>query len=166
MARLTDRPSGASPPTDDEGHPQRWTILGILCLCLILVVASVSSLNVAIPSIVRALDADQTEQLWIIDSYGLVFAGFLLLAGALGDRYGRKKALLGGLALFAGAAVVASEAGDPTQLITLRAVMGLGAALIMPATLSILTSVFPRPSGARPSPSGPASPGPAGPSGR
>lgn len=143
MPRRSDTPAGAPPPAAEEGHPQRWTILGILCLCLILVVASVSSLNVAIPSIVRALDADQTEQLWIIDSYGLVFAGFLLFAGALGDRYGRKKALLVGLVVFAGAAVVASQAGDPTQLIALRAVMGIGAALIMPATLSILTSVFP-----------------------
>ncbi len=142
MARRNESPAGAAPPTD-EGDPRRWTILGILCLCLILVVASVSSLNVAIPSIVRAIDADQTEQLWIIDSYGLVFAGFLLFAGALGDRYGRKLALLGGLVIFAGAAVVASEAGDPAQLIALRAVMGIGAALIMPATLSILTSVFP-----------------------
>ena len=140
----------ADPPAEDPvvhdmtvGHPQRWTILGILCLCLILVVAAVSSLNVAIPSIVRALDADQTEQLWIIDAYGLVFAGFLLFAGALGDRFGRKLALLSGLTLFAGAAVVASQAADPAQLIALRAVMGIGAALIMPATLSILTHVFP-----------------------
>lgn len=136
-------PPGDQVATEQEADPRRWLALGVLCLCLVLVVASVSSLNVAIPSIVTALGASQTEQLWILDAYALVFAGVLLPAGALGDRYGRKGALLVGLGIFAGAAVVASQASDPTQLIALRAVMGIGAALIMPATLSIITVIFP-----------------------
>jgi len=131
------------PPPPGEPDPLRWRILGILCLCLILIVASVSSLNVAIPSIVRALDASQTEQLWILDSYALVFAGLLLPAGAIGDRYGRKGALLTGLAIFGTAAIVASFADSAALIIAFRSVMGVGAALVMPATLSIITVVFP-----------------------
>jgi len=125
------------------GHPRRWQILPIMCTCLVLVVAGVSSLNIAIPSIVRALDATQTQQLWIVDAYALVFAGLLLPAGALGDRYGRKGALLSGLAVFALASVAASYADTPNQLIVARGFMGVGAAFVMPATLSIITAVFP-----------------------
>jgi EmrB/QacA subfamily drug resistance transporter len=135
----------AGPPTVDyaaEGHPQRWFILGILCTCLVLIVAAVSSLNIAIPSIQESLDATQTELQWIIDSYALVFAGLLLPAGALGDRYGRKWTLLIGLGIYAVTAVIAALSDSATQLIAMRAVMGVGAALIMPATLSLLTSVF------------------------
>ncbi len=127
---------------DGAGHPQRSLILGIMCLCLVLIVAAVSSLNVAIPTIVRELEPSSTEQLWILDSYALVFAGLLLLCGALGDRYGRKHALVLGLLIFAGASMLAAYASDPTQLIAYRAIMGIGAALIMPATLSTLTVVF------------------------
>lgn len=127
---------------DGAGHPRRNLILGIMCLCLVLIVAAVSSLNVAIPTIVRELEPSSTEQLWILDAYALVFAGLLLLCGALGDRYGRKHALVFGLLVFAGASIFAAYATDPTQLIVYRAVMGIGAALIMPATLSTLTVVF------------------------
>ena len=130
-------------PVEMTGHPRRWLILGILCLCLVLVVASISSLNVAIPSIQRALDASQSQLQWIIDAYALVFAGFLLPMGALGDRFGRKWTLLGGLVLYAGAAVLASRSTSADQVIAGRAVMGIAAALIMPSTLSLLTSVFP-----------------------
>src|SRR5688572_28001052 len=126
-----------------DGHPQRWFILGILCTCLVLIVAAVSSLNIAIPSIQESLDATQTELQWIIDAYALVFAGLLLPAGALGDRFGRKLMLLLGLAVFGVAGVVASTSDSATQLIVMRSVMGIGAAFIMPATLSLLTSVFP-----------------------
>ncbi|MDH4362884.1 MAG: MFS transporter, partial [Acidimicrobiia bacterium] len=122
-----------------QSHPRQGLILAIMCLCLVLVVAAVSSLNVAIPTIVRELDPSSTEQLWIIDAYALVFAGLLLLCGALGDRFGRRYALMIGLVIFAGAAMVAAYANDPVQLIAFRAVMGIGAALIMPATLSTLT---------------------------
>ncbi len=125
------------------GHPRKWQILAIMCGCLILVVAGVSSLNIAIPSIINALEPSQTEQLWIVDSYALVFAGLLLPAGAIGDRYGRKGALLVGLAIFTAGALWASYSDTPMALITARGSMGVGAALIMPATLSILTEVFP-----------------------
>lgn len=128
----------------DEGHPRRWWILVVMCLSLILVVAAVSSLNLAIPSIRDALDASGTELLWIVDSYALVFAGFLLPAGALGDRFGRRESLITGLIIVLITSIGASNASSSTQLIIWRGAMGVGAALIMPATLSIITVVFPR----------------------
>ncbi|MFV0526691.1 MAG: MFS transporter [Acidimicrobiales bacterium] len=124
------------------GHPRRGLILGIMCLSLVLIIATVSSLNVAIPTIVRELDPTSSQQLWIIDAYALVFAGLLLLTGALGDRYGRKYALILGLVIFASASTVAAYATDPVHLIVYRGIMGVGAALIMPATLSTLTVVY------------------------
>ncbi len=131
-------------PTEQvEGHPRRGLILVIMCMSLVLIVAAVSSLNVAIPTIVRELQPSSTEQLWILDSYALVFAGFLLLCGALGDRYGRKHALILGMVIFAVASVFAAYADTPTQLIVYRSLMGIGAALIMPATLSTISVVFP-----------------------
>jgi EmrB/QacA subfamily drug resistance transporter len=125
------------------GHPNRWYILGILCTCLVLVVAAVSSLNIAIPTIQESLGATQTELQWIVDAYALVFAGLLLPAGALGDRYGRKWMLLVGLGIYGIAAINAAMSDSASHLIVMRAIMGIGAALIMPATLSLLTSVFP-----------------------
>ncbi len=122
---------------------RRRQILAVLCLSLVIIVMAVSSLNVAIPSIVEGLRASSTETLWIIEAYALVFAGLLLPAGALGDRFGRKKTLLIGLTIFAVMTLVAGLSVDATQLIIARAVMGVGAALIMPATLSIITHVFP-----------------------
>lgn len=131
--------------TDPEngGHPQRWLILAILNLSLVLIVAGVSSLNLAIPSIQQALNATASELVWINASYSLVFAGLLLPAGALGDRYGRRGALLVGLGIFVASALLATLADNPTQLILLRGIMGVGAAFTMPATLSIITVVFP-----------------------
>lgn len=136
--------AGVDDTWDPElGHPKRWLILGIMCTCLVLVVAGVSSLNLAIPSIIADLAPTNTQTLWIIDGYALVFAGLLLPFGALGDRYGRKGALLVGLLIFAGCALWASTASTPTMLILARGAMGIGAALVMPATLSIIISVFP-----------------------
>lgn len=114
-----------------------------MCTGLILVVAGVSSLNLAIPTIRGALDTSNTELLWIVDSYGLVFAGLLLPAGAIGDRWGRREALMAGLVLFIAGALSATLANSSLLLIGSRSVMGVGAALIMPATLSIITVVFP-----------------------
>jgi len=122
---------------------RRKLVLAAMCLALATVVSAVSSLNVAIPDIARDLRATQTQLQWIIDAYAVVFAGLLLLAGALGDAYGRKHMLLGGLVVFAGAAGAALFVDSPGGLIAVRAVMGLGAAAIMPATLSIITNVFP-----------------------
>ena len=127
----------------DTGHPRRWFILGILNLSLVLVVASVSSLNLSLPSIQRALDASAADLIWINAAYALVFAAFLLPAGALGDRFGRKGALLTGLVVFVVGALLGSTADTAGQVIAFRATMGIGAALAMPATLSILTAIFP-----------------------
>ena len=124
-------------------YQRRWRILAVLCTSLVLVVAAVASLNITLPTLVRELDASASELQWIVDSYALVFAGLLLPAGALGDRYGRKGALQLGLVVFALFAALSTLAREPEQLIATRAGMGVGAALIMPATLSILTDVFP-----------------------
>ena len=127
----------------DTGHPRRWVILGSLHLSLGLVVASVSSLNLSLPSIQRALDASAADLIWINAAYALVFAAFLLPAGALGDRFGRKGALLTGLVVFVLGSLLGSTADTAGQVIAFRATMGIGAALAMPATLSILTAIFP-----------------------
>ncbi len=134
--------AGAPADHADDGHPRRWWILAVLCGALVLVVVSVSSLNVAIPAIQRSLDASGSELQWIIDAYALAFAGLLLPAGALGDRYGRRETLLLGLVVFLIASVGGMAAGSPTALIVWRAVMGAGAAMVMPATLSIVATVF------------------------
>lgn len=125
------------------GHPRRWTILSILVLSLVVVVAGNTALNVAIPTLVRELGATNTQLQWMVDAYALVFAGLLLPAGAIGDRFGRKGALQFGLVVFALAAFLATLAGSPNQIIAARALGGLGAAFIMPATLSILAASFP-----------------------
>ncbi|HEX2180233.1 MAG TPA: MFS transporter, partial [Actinomycetota bacterium] len=128
---------------DPDVHRRRWLVLAAMCLPLVMVVMSVAGLNVALPSIQRQLGATAADLLWTVDAYALVFAGLLLSAGALGDRFGRKGALLAGLSVFAAGLVLGGLAGGPGQLIAGRAVMGAGAALIMPATLSTITVVFP-----------------------
>src|SRR5918996_4853055 len=129
--------------TEAMTRRQRMLVLASMCVALATVVSAVSSLNVALPDIARGLHATQTQLQWIVDAYAVVFAGLLLLAGALGDRLGRRRLLLAGLAIFAIAALTASFATSPGPLIAARAAMGLGAAAIMPATLSIITTVFP-----------------------
>jgi EmrB/QacA subfamily drug resistance transporter len=101
------------------------------------------SLNVALPALARDLDASASSLQWMVDAYGLVFAGLLFTAGTLGDRLGRKGALQGGLLLFVTAGVMAAFATSAGQVIVARAVMGAAAAFVMPSTLSILTNVFP-----------------------
>jgi EmrB/QacA subfamily drug resistance transporter len=115
----------------------------VVCLALATVVAAMSSLNVALPSVAQATHASQTQLAWVIDAYSLVFAALLLPAGALGDRYGRRRALIVGLSIFGAASAVAMTASSAAELIGLRAVLGLGAALVMPATLSTITGTFP-----------------------
>jgi EmrB/QacA subfamily drug resistance transporter len=134
---------GGDPQGPSAAYERRWWILGVLVLSLVMVMTANSSLNVAIPSIVRQTGASSTELQWIVDAYALVFAGFVLTGGAIGDRFGRKGALMAGLALFGSMSLAATLADDPSQLIVIRAVQGLGAALVMPGTLSILAAVFP-----------------------
>ncbi|MFE9094320.1 MFS transporter [Streptomyces sp. NPDC007264] len=129
-------------------HRRRWAILGVLMLSLLIVVLDNSILNVAIKTISTpaptGLGATQSELEWAINAYTLVFAGLLFTAGLLGDRLGRKKTLLAGLALFGAGSALAAESGSPAQLIAFRAIMGLGAAFVMPATLAVLMNVFER----------------------
>jgi EmrB/QacA subfamily drug resistance transporter len=136
---IADVPLYAQP----EVHQRRWTLLAVLCLSLVMVVMAVSGLNVALPTLQRELDASATMLQWIVDAYALVFAGLLLTAGALGDRFGRKGALLVGLAVFATGSVISGLAGSATIVIVGRAVQGAGAAFVMPATLSLITAIFP-----------------------
>src|SRR5215469_2419192 len=118
-------------------------VTAVVCLALAAVVAAMASLNIALPSIARDTHASQTDLVWIIDAYSLAFAALLLPAGGIGDRYGRRIALIVGLLIFGGGSAVAMTTGSPSELIALRAVLGLGAALVMPSTLSTITSTFP-----------------------
>ena len=126
--------------TDSQRH---GVIAAVVCLALAAVVAAMASLNVALPDIARETHASQTQLLWVIDAYSLAFAALLLPGGAIGDRYGRRGALIAGLVIFGGGSAVAMAASSASELIALRAVLGLGAALVMPATLSTITSTFP-----------------------
>jgi len=131
----------------DHVHRRRWLTLIVLCLSLVVIVVDNSILNVAVPTLAKpesqgGLDAGQSDLQWIIDSYVLVFAGLLLTAGALGDRFGRYRALAGGLAVFGVGSALAAFSSSPGALIGFRALMGVGGAFIMPATLSIITNVF------------------------
>jgi EmrB/QacA subfamily drug resistance transporter len=118
-------------------------VTAVVCIALGAVSAAMASLNVAIPDIVRATHASQVQLSWIIDAYLLVFAVLLLPAGAIGDRYGRRRALVAGLVVFGGASAAAMTTTSADALIGLRGLIGLGAALVMPATLSTITGTFP-----------------------
>ena len=124
-------------------HRQTRLVLLVVSLSLMTVVSAVSGLNVALSSLARATGASQTELTWIVDAYTVVFAGLLLSSGAIGDRVGRKGILMVGLAIFGIAAAAAAFVDTPEALIALRAVMGIGAAAIMPTTLSVITTTFP-----------------------
>jgi len=123
-------------------HRRRWATLGVLCLSLIIIGLDNTILNVALPTLSQDLHATDSQLQWIVDGYTLVFAGLLLTAGALGDRFGRRGALFLGLGLFAAASIIAAWVDTPSQLIAARCAMGIGGAIIMPATLSVLTNVF------------------------
>jgi len=123
-------------------HPRRWLILIVLCLSTLVLVLDNGVLNVAIPVLTEDLGATAQEIQWIVAGYILVFAGLLLTAGSLSDRYGRKKVMIAGLAIFGLASLVATYAGSPEMLIAGRVLMGIGGAVVMPSTLSVLITVF------------------------
>ena len=123
-------------------HRRRWQILAVLCLSLILVVVNNTIVNVALPTISRELSASTRQLQWIVDAYVLVFCALLLAMGHFGDRNGRRRALRLGLFLFALFSALASRATSPEQLIAASGFMGIGAALVFPATLAVLVSVF------------------------
>jgi len=133
--------AGAGPAL--EGHPRRWAILGVLVVSLLIVVLDNTVLNIALPTIQRDLSATQSQLVWSVDSYILVFAALLFTWGVLGDRFGRKRILLTGLAGFALGSALSSIATSPAQLIGFRALMGIGGAAVIPVTLAIITVIFP-----------------------
>jgi EmrB/QacA subfamily drug resistance transporter len=127
----------------EHAYRRRWLILAVLCFSLLVIVLDNTILNVAIPTLSRELDPTNSQLQWMVDSYTLVFAGLLLTAGSLGDRFGRRGALQVGLIIFGIGSLLSALAGSADQLIATRAFMGIGGAFIMPATLSIITNIFP-----------------------
>jgi EmrB/QacA subfamily drug resistance transporter len=139
QSRFQGTPAIATGPA----YEKRWWMLAVLCLSLLIVNLDNMILNVALPTLARELSATASELQWMVDAYILVFAGLLLTAGALGDRFGRKRTLFAGFAVFAIGSVGAALSSSADALIAMRVVMGAGGAFIMPSTLSILTNVFP-----------------------
>ncbi|MGZ6966796.1 MAG: MFS transporter [Acidimicrobiia bacterium] len=127
----------------ENAYRRRWLILLVLCFSLLVIVLDNTILNVAIPTLSRELNPTNSQLQWMVDSYTLVFAGLLLTAGSLGDRFGRRGALQVGLVTFGLGSLFSALATSADQLIATRAFMGIGGAFIMPATLSIITNVFP-----------------------
>ncbi|MEV6400316.1 MFS transporter [Streptomyces sp. NPDC051907] len=132
----------AENPTAPTGHPQRWLILGVICLAQLTVLLDNTVLSVAIPSLTRELDASTADIQWMINAYSLVQSGLLLTAGNAADRYGRKKMLVAGLALFGVGSLAAGLAQSANQLIAARAGMGVGGALLMTTTLAVVVQIF------------------------
>ncbi|MGC9537094.1 MFS transporter [Streptomyces sp. UG1] len=139
QAPKTPAPAPSSP---EGGHPQRWLILGVLCLAVLTVVLDNTVLNVAIPSLTRELGASTSDIQWMINAYSLVQSGLLLTAGSAADRYGRKKMLAVGVALFGAGSLVAGLADSTGQLIAARAGMGVGGALLMTTVLAVAIQIF------------------------
>jgi EmrB/QacA subfamily drug resistance transporter len=140
LSAETPRYGPAASAPSPVGH---GALTAVVCAAMAAVVSAVASLNVALPSIGRATQASQAELAWMIDAYSLVFAALLLPAGMAGDKFGRRRSLLAGLTIFGLASAIAVTATSAGELIVLRAVAGLGAALVMPATLSTITATFP-----------------------
>ena len=141
--RRSAHDSALTQRVEARAYERRWWILAVLCFSLLVIVLDNTILNVAIPTIVRDLDATNSQLQWMVDAYTLVFAGLLLTAGSLGDRFGRRGALQFGLVIFGLGSLASAFADSAEQLIATRAFMGIGGAFIMPATLSIITNVFP-----------------------
>jgi EmrB/QacA subfamily drug resistance transporter len=131
-------------PATTSVEPRRWWVLAVMSVGTLLVFLDDTVVNTALPRISVDLDASTSALQWVIDAYVLVLAGLLLLCGSIGDRYGRKRMMTVGLVVFGFAAAGAALANSTGVLIAMRALQGLGAALVLPATLSIVTSVFPR----------------------
>ena len=148
---MTTASTTASPLAEiaDKKYRRRWWTLGVLSLSLVLVGMDNTILNVAIPTLQREFSASSSTLQWMVDSYLLVFAGLLLTMGGLGDRFGRAKMLRIGLVIFAIAAFVVIFSESSGQVIAARAVMGIGGAMIMPSTLSVIIDVFKGPERAR-----------------
>ena len=143
--------NGGTPPIHVDEHDivvdssgRRRLILAAMCVALVAVVASVSGLNVAQQALAEDLGATQSQVLWIINGYTLALAALLLPVGAIGDRWGRKPTLMIGLVAFCATNLASAFATDPAMLIGLRVLAGVAAAMVMPVTLSVITTSFPR----------------------
>lgn len=143
MVQTLVRPDERGTEAGQSARAQRWT-LTVACLGVSLVVASMTALNTALGDIAVATSATQTQLTWIVDGYTVALACLLLPAGAVGDRYGRRGALLAGLTIFSLASIAPALLHSPTQIIAGRALAGVGAAFVMPATLSLLTVAYPK----------------------
>lgn len=141
----TSTSTSTTTTTTTTTHPRQWLILAVLCMSVFMVVVDNTIVNVALPTLSSELNANTTALQWIVDAYALVFASLLLFGGSLGDRFGRKGMLQAGLVLFAATSVMAGLSSTSGQLIASRAAMGVGAALVFPATLAILINVFTQP---------------------
>ncbi|WP_411151748.1 MFS transporter [Streptomyces sp. A30] len=141
---MTTSPQEQTPAQTQQtgGHPQRWLILGVICLAQLTVLLDNTVLNVAIPSLTRELGAATSDIQWMINAYSLVQSGLLLTAGSAADRYGLKKMLVAGLVLFGVGSLVAGLADSTAQLIAARAGMGVGGALLMTTTLAVAMQIF------------------------
>jgi EmrB/QacA subfamily drug resistance transporter len=145
VVETLDRPSGNGDFTLAGLSTQaRIWVLTVACLAALLVISSMVALNTALPDIAKATSATQTQLTWIVDSYTLVLACLLLPAGALGDRYGRRGAMLFGLLVFGVASVAPAIWSEPTQVLLARGAAGAGAAFVLPATLSLITAAHPK----------------------
>src|SRR5207244_11277338 len=122
--------------------PRRWQALALVCVAMFMTVLDVSIVNVALPSIKTALNVAEKDLQWVITAYAITFGGFLLLGGRAGDLLGRRRMFMIGIALFSAASLVCGLSGSIGVLIAARAVQGLGAAIISPATLSIIMTTF------------------------
>ena len=136
--------SAVAARADDKNYRRRYLTLAVLSISLIVIALDVTVLNVAIPTLQRELSASASGLQWIINAYILVFAGLLLTMGSLGDRFGRRRALQAGLIVFGLASLAAAYSQTTGQLIAARAAQGIGGAMIMPSTLSVIVDVFPR----------------------
>jgi len=139
MTTVMARRTGGDPGASWAG---RWSVLAVLCFSLLLITVDSTVLHIAVPALTAALEPSSVELLWIIDVYSLMVAPLLLTFGTLGDRHGRKRLVLAGYLVFGVASAAAAFAPTPLALISARALLGLGGAMIMPATLSIIRQVF------------------------
>ncbi|MFJ1809502.1 MULTISPECIES: MFS transporter [unclassified Streptomyces] len=125
-------------------YAKRWSALIVLCLSLLIVVMANTSLIVAAPDMTTDLGLSSSDLQWVIDGYTVPYAALMLVLGSIGDKYSRRGALITGLVVFAGGSVMGSLVDRTELVITARAIMGVGAAVVMPATLSLLVAIFPR----------------------
>ena len=137
-----DATHSALSPIQSSRKQSRWLVLAVLCVAVFAINVDTTLVNVTLPTLVRELHASTSQLQWVVDAYNLAFAALVLAAGSLSDRFGRKGALITGLAVFGLATAAGALATSTGQLVAARAVMGVGAAVVFPTTLSILSNVF------------------------